>query len=359
MTLRNGDWWIAVTLWIVTGVSFAAESNYTVVQYDAEGKTAIGLALVHGSDASLILATDGQLVHIDNKETAHRIRAVEESFQPATIVELRSSLQREFGSEFEIVATKHFLVVQNRGRGNQWPNTFESLHSEFTSKLARQGVVIRKGRFPLVAVVFADRVALQNELARQDIPAANVAGIYVLATNRVYTCDIGNQSRTLPVIRHEAAHQSAYNSNVHSRLNVTPKWITEGLGMMFEPAAMTIAASSPIDDRVHRDALAALQNRYGDDRFKLASDMRQMIAGDSWFDRVESIDAAYHVSWLMMYSMSRYHSEKFARLLNHTNTRPPFVDYPADQRVKDFEAIMGQSIETYATSTFRLLKSIR
>ena len=191
----------------------------------------------------LCLGRDGQLHSLDPR-VRDEVRGVGGSYIPLSPIELRNQLSAEFGRSYEVIATNNFLVVQPKGRGNRWPTMFEQSHRSFTTYMSKRGVTVREGRFPMVAVVFPDQRAMYAEFKKQKIDVSRVAGVYLNHSNRVLTHDGGHTELIAATVRHEAAHQSAFNSGVHSRLNDTPRWITEGIGQMFEPAAMASVSQS-------------------------------------------------------------------------------------------------------------------
>ncbi len=328
--------------------TIATAQQTKVVELNTGTETLVGLQLVQASNLYLLLATDGQLHQLRTPPSPASVRTLNAPFTPDSAVTIRSKLTREFGPKMEVVATKHFLVVQPKGRGKHWPEMFENLHRHFTHQMRLRGVDVRSGRFPMVAVVLPDRAALQAELDRQRISGGNIAGVYVTSSNRVYTFDGGANESTAAVIRHEAAHQSAFNYNVHSRLNETPKWISEGLGMMFEPAAMSIASpSSPnrSNERLNSEAMVLLRLRYADGTRSLSSDLRRLVSNDEMFKSPAEISDAYAISWLLMHFLSERKPTQFAALLNHTAARPAFENYSSDARIADFSRIVGRSID--------------
>jgi len=321
----------------------------SVIELDHNGQKLVGMQLVRTSGSLLLLATDGQLHHFEQQTTPLNVRDTDATFTPDSAVVMRAKLTREFGPKMEVVATKHFLVVQPRGRGKHWPDMFENLHRQFTQQMRLRGVNVRRGRFPMVAVVLPDRPALQAELDRQRIAGGNIAGVYVTASNRVYTFDGGMNHATAAVIRHEAAHQSAFNFNVHNRLNETPKWITEGIGMMFEPSAMaTTGSSAKPSDRMNAEAIALLKARYADKTRSFPADLARLIAGDEMFGSAAEVSDAYAIAWAAMYFLADRKPAAFAAMLNHTASRSPFETYPPDARLGDFQRIVGRSVEQTA-----------
>ncbi len=330
----------------------------TLVRWVDGNRQVTGLQLVRTPAESLILATDGQLHHIESTANLNRIEPLSGEFIPDSVPMIRSQLSREFGPLFEVATTKHFLVVQPRGRGSQWPDMFETLHREFAASLKRRGVQVLSGKFMMVAIVMPDRAAMYRALDRQNIRAKGLAGIYVVSTNRVYTFDGQGGEQSAATVRHEAAHQSAYNSNVHSRLNETPKWLTEGLGMLYEPAAMSQSPASPrVDDRVNRLALDRVRQRYADPTQSIAADVRRLVSDDTLFDSPREVHDAYAVAWLMMFYLAERKPSIMAAMLNHTSTRPPFVPYGRRERLADFHRITGKQPEAFGVELAGYLKT--
>lgn len=212
----------------------------------------------------------------------------------------------------------------------------------------------------MVAVVFPDSRSMYDEFARLDIDVSRVAGLYANNSNRVMTHDGGRLEDIIATVRHEAAHQSAFNSGVHSRVNETPKWITEGVGQMFEPRAMNDPqAGASIVERVNHDSLRVIRNVYGSrDGQGFSETVARLIRGDEMFADSTQIEQAYAVSWAMMFYLAERQPEAFADLLNHTATRPPFQTYRRGQRVVDFERLVGCDAHEFSRRVSYFLRSV-
>ncbi|TWT87042.1 DUF1570 domain-containing protein [Neorhodopirellula pilleata] len=321
-----------------------------------------GLHLVDSSTESLIMAKDGWLHTVDANKRTENMRPTSERYQPASAMQMRNQLRAEFGRDFDVVATQNFLVVQPRGRGNRWPDMFENSHRAFVEFMTKRGVRVRKGRFPMVAVVLPDARAMYAELDRLKIDVSRVAGIYANRCNRVLTHDGGRLSDIAATVRHEAAHQSAFNSGVHSRVNDTPSWITEGIGQMFEPESLAggiVGSTHRIADRMNQESIRHLRNTLSLNR---SDDMvrwvERLVDGDDAFRDQSSVHTAYAVSWAMMFYLAERDHTAFADVLHFTATRPPFENYRRGQRRIDFERIMGIDTVTFANRLTRYLNEL-
>ena len=331
-----------------------------LVEFHVGGRVQRGLRLITIGNESVIIGRDGWLHSLDPADAGNSIAAVQGQYSPISATQMRNQLRDEFGNRFEVVATKHFLVVQPNGRGPRWPDTFEQSHRAFLQYMRQRGVRIRQGRFPMVAIVFPDSQSMYAELARLEIDVSRVAGVYANNCNRVMTHDGGHLSETGATVRHEAAHQSAFNSGAHSRINDTPSWMTEGIGQMFEPAAMSDGrAGSQIRDRINRDSLDTIQKTYGDlSEPAFAETVRTLIRSDSMFADSAQVDRAYAVSWAMMFYLAEREPDTFAQLLNFTATRPPFQTYEPAEKFADFERIVGCDSWEFSQRVAWFLRSI-
>ena len=341
------------------GTSVSAQTTGMVEFFDA-GKIRKGLALVEFAQEMVVIGRDGWMHSLNPKNPKSQIRRLDERYQPISVTDLRNELRAEFGRNFEVVATQNFLVVQPRGRGDRWPKLFEQSHRGFSDYMKKRGVELRQGRFPMVAVVFPDQNAMFDEFKRLDIDVTRVAGIYSGESNRVMTHDGGRSSSIAATVRHEAAHQSAFNSGVHSRVNDTPRWISEGVGQMFEPRGMTNARmATRLTDRVNHESLGFVKSRFPDRRdARFAETVTQLIGGDQRFQNEKQIDEAYAVSWAMMFYLAERQPKEFAALLNHTAKRPPFRAYERLDRIGDFEKIVGVDTIEFSQRVMWFLQSL-
>ena len=319
-----------------------------------------GLHLIDSSTESLVMATDGWLHTISSEKRNESMRASTEAFRPASTVQMRNQLRAEFGRDFDVVATQNFLVVQPRGRGDRWPDMFENSHRGFVEFMTKRGVQVRQGRFPMVAVVLPDARAMYDELDRLGIDVSRVSGIYANRCNRVMTHDGGRLTDIAATVRHEAAHQSAFNSGVHSRVNDTPSWITEGIGQMFEPSAIGSGSTGRLAERINQESLNHLHSKLN---FNSSKDthrwVQRLVDGDEDFKNSSTVHTAYAMAWSMMFYLSERDQDAFADILNFTATRPPFESYRRGQRRIDFERVMGEDTLAFANRLSRYLNAIK
>ncbi|TWT76427.1 hypothetical protein CA13_69210 [Planctomycetes bacterium CA13] len=339
---------------------FCQAQSPGLIEFSVGGERLRGMTLVALAHEMIVIGRDGWLHSIDPRSDQTQVRSIPEAYSPVSVPELRNQLRAEFGSQFEVLTTSNFLVVQPKGRGDRWPNLFEKSHRGFVSFMARRGVHIRQGRFPMVAIVFPDEVSMYEAFKKEKIDMTRVAGVYSILSNRVMTHDGRTSSVIEATVRHEAAHQSAFNSGVHSRVNDTPRWVTEGIGQMFEPEAMTTAQSpSQRRERVNADSMMVIKKMASEkDSESLVQQMRSLIGSDAKFNDDKQVDAAYAISWAMMFYLSERQPKQFAAILNHTASRAPLKKYARDARLADFENIVGMSLNDFSSRVSMFLRTL-
>ncbi|GAA5508767.1 DUF1570 domain-containing protein [Novipirellula caenicola] len=331
-----------------------------LIEFSESGRLQRGIPLVSLASEIVVMGRDGWLHSIDPLQPETKFKSLEGQYEPLSAPELRNQLRAEFGKDFEVVATQNFLVVQPLGRGDRWAKLFEQSHRGFVSYMSKRGVNVRQGRFPMVAIVFPDRGAMYDEFKKQKIDVSRVAGIYSNNSNRVMTHDGGHLTSIIATVRHEAAHQSAFNTGVHSRLNDTPKWITEGIGQLFEPAAVTTSTTASLRrQRANEDSLQVLKKSYpGKNNPEFAQAVMNLVSGDEMFADEDHVMDAYSVAWAMMFYLAERQPREFAAILKHTAMRRPFVTYQRDERRADFEEVIGMNPYEFSRRVSWFLESL-
>ena len=84
---------------------------------------------------------------------------------------------------------------------------------------------------------------------------------------------------------------------------------------------------------------------------KFSQVVMQLASDNTMFENQKQVDQAYAVSWAMMFYLAERQPKEFAKILNHTATRPPFEQYTRKQRVNELERIIG-------ADTFELSKRV-
>ena len=308
-----------------------------------------GIILTWTSSEIIMLSRDGSVKRIP-RALASDFRTTSDTLVPLPVHAVRSQLQREFGPEYRVVSTTHYLVVEPADATTQWSPVFESVFREAWQFAAQRKLPVTKPVFALVAVVYRDRKAFENspEVRRCKSYSSQVLGLYDPLSNRCLT--FGQQAfsksvgsavtleSTKNVLRHEAFHQFAANTGLQGRFTDTPSWLAEGMAMMFESGPWDVAKlrSSDPDESLRKITVQMLS--------QLPSGWLQNIVGsDSLFELQPR--NAYLASWATVCYLSDRQLSQFVTYLRYIQKQPPFQSYSSAARIKDFEASFGRSWE--------------
>jgi hypothetical protein len=253
-------------------------------------------------------------------------------------------------------------VVHPKGQ-QQWAQRFEEMYRSFLMYFQVRGFTLTAPQFPLVAIVFPNRDDFRRYAAKDTVPAgAGLLGYYSPMTNRVALYDIGNGrtnnagwEQNFATVVHEASHQAAFNTGIHSRWSPPPRWVAEGLGTMFEARGVADSRSYPSEaERINRGRL--------DDFKKLRAQRKpaaflELINSDKPFDR-DAI-AAYAEAWAFTFFLVEQMPRDYARYLAKTASRDPFTLYPAVQRLKDFTDVFGNNLALLDAKFLRFINDLK
>ena len=199
-----------------------------------------GYAAAWSNQRVLLLGRDGRMWDFD-PAAAQDFSKTSDYFRGLPQSAMRGQLQREFGDQYEVSGTGHYLVVHPAGEKDLWAERFETLYREFQHYFTSRGMRPSPPQFPLVAIVCHDQSHFARFAAADGVNIrSGTLGYYSPRTNRVLLYDTtagrpnADWALNAETIIHEATHQTAFNTGVHTRLAAQPKWAAEGLATMFE-----------------------------------------------------------------------------------------------------------------------------
>jgi len=329
---------------------------------DVNGSSIEGMPLRWDKEHMLLLGRDGQLREFDPRDAKDGAKTADH-FAGYTAEEMRAALTGEFGKRFEVTTTPHYVVVHPQGERDQWAGRFEELYNRFGHYFRVRGFELEDPPYPLVAVVFRDRGEYMQYAAASGTPMhPNTLGHYDPATNRVYLYDVtttdrgADWSENADTIIHEATHQTAYNTGVHRRFAAAPRWLVEGLATMFEaPGVWSARYDHTQSDRVNRGRLADYQE-YVAKRRQPGSLAAMLTSDDSFRTDPEGM---YAEAWALSFYLSETQPRLYAEYLQRTADRPLFSDYPASERLSDFQAVFGSDLKMFEAKFLRYMQEVK
>lgn len=317
---------------------------------------------VRWSDSRVILlGRDGRLWDFKPNE-AKDFAQTQSVFRTFSQGELRGQLQSEFGNRFDVSGTGHFLVVHPAGQKDLWAARFEELYRSFVHYFSVRGFNPQSPPFPLVAIVFARQDEFFRYAAEEGSRISpGTLGYYSPGTNRIVLFDQtgGKPSKdwreNAETIIHEAAHQSAFNTGVHSRYAMPPRWVAEGLGTMFEAPGVWNSRQFPHQEqRINRGRLQSFQ-RLAAARPKGL--LAEVVSSDRIFQT--NGEQAYAEAWALTFFLAETEPRKYFAYLSKTAFRKAFADYRSPERLRDFTNSFGGDLALLEARYLRFLAGLK
>ena len=340
------------------GAQAGGPANFMMLTY-VDGKELEGQPLDWTDNSMLLLGRDGQ-IHEFHPKAAKKSKKTGPAFRSYTTSEMRVLLREEFGNEFQVTTTQHFVVLHPRGEWSAWAERLESLYRSFTHSMQVRGFRIREPLVPLVAVVFLNQSEYYRHAAKNGSTLApGTLGHYDPKSNRIFLFDAATAngedwSANAETIIHEATHQTAYNVGVHQRFAEQPRWMVEGLAMMFEARGVWDARSTYTRaDRIN-------YGRLRDFRYYQSSRpsglIKALVSSDQLFRTSPTL--AYAESWTLSFFLCETEPQKYSRYLATAAARKSFQKYPAQERMADFMNIFGNDLDMLEAQLWRFVEEL-
>jgi len=343
-----------------------------------------GKVLVTAADGGLLLQTaDGVLWGIEPAELVER-KQDEKPFVPLSRELLGKKLLAELPAGFETHATAHYLICYNTSREYAaWCGAlFERLYKGFENFWSRKGLELRAPQFPLVAIVFNDRVNYakfsQAELGEG---ASSIIGYYSLRTNRMTMYDLTgveslrqpgdrrssaayiNQMLSRPeaelsvaTVIHEATHQIACNSGMHTRFADVPVWFSEGLAIYFETPDLKSAKGWQSIGAVNRNRLVQFREYLPN---RPPGSLKSLLADDKRIRDTRTAIDAYAEAWALTYYLIRQKPKQYVAYLKMLAEKPPMVWDDPETRLTEFRQFFGDDLEKLDGDFVRQMQKVR
>ncbi len=350
----------AVFLLSILGVRPGCSADF-MVQIVLGGERFEGQPLYHSPDLAQMMLRDGRLFEFRPADVAS-IRKSASSFRSYSYSQMRSRLADEFGRQFEITGTGNYLVVHPHGQKDLWAQRFEDLHRDFVHYFSIRGFKIREPEFPLIGVVWPSKEDFRRHAVRSGAKIGpNVIGYYSPVTNRVHLYDAmknkhdrAGWQQTASTIIHEATHQTAFNTGIHTRFAGTPMWVAEGLGTLFEARGVYSSRKYPHQsDRINRERLMSYKARAKDLAEGFVMDM---ISSDRIFQTDPEL--AYAQAWALTFHLVETQPHRYTKYLALTAERKPGEVYSAAARIADFTSVFGDNYRMHEARLTRYMDDL-
>lgn len=372
-----------VSLFCLLAVPVCAKPP-SLIELKTEDQVFTGKSLIHDHDVSWMVDQTGMLSEVPLKKVTS-FRRVASEFQTLSLSEMKKQLQDEFGPLFEVTTTRHYLVCAPRGKARAYANVFEELYQSFSHYFALRGYQVKTPEFMMVAVIFPDQQQFFEYCRKDGVRAGQgLLGYYHPYTNRTALFDqnaaptvgeleqtqsgtqltysrISNSGKNLTealrdTMIHEATHQLAFNTGLHSRIGDNPRWVVEGLATTFESDELRSHTGGKADStsRINRDRLIWFMN-YSRSRRKQDS-LRSFIREDKLF-KTSTLDA-YAESWALTFFLVETQPARYARYLKQVAQRDPLKPYTADARERDFQQAFKTNLRSLEVDYLKFMDQL-
>jgi hypothetical protein len=143
-----------------------------------------GRLIAKTSQYCWLMDQEGRLVRVElDRVTSFRKKSLE--FRPFSSNVIGDRMRKEFGREFEIARTRHYVVCAPRGKAKQYAAVFEETWKHFHRYFAVRRFEVPEPEFPMTAVIFPYRDEFRDYCRKQGVKHLNYLGIYLGQSNRV------------------------------------------------------------------------------------------------------------------------------------------------------------------------------
>lgn len=334
--------------------------------------------LVEAQDGGVLLqGTDGRMWLVPPDRLRSR-KSATVPFAPLTAAELGKQLTREFGPGFVSYSTERYALCTNASEpyAHWCLGLFERLATAFRAYWLKLGFKTVEATFPLVAIVFQQQSQFA-EFATADAgpDTATAPGYFSIPSNRIVLYDLTQSGQGQPVrnsaeiekrleaalynvatMVHEATHQIAFNSGLHTRLADNPLWMTEGMATYFETPDLRSKTGWNTVGKVNRPRLKRfkefLNQRRTDDS------IATLVSNDTRLVGAETAEDAYAESWALSYFLIRKQPAAYVKYLTRISSKAPLDAATSEQRLSEFQDAFGD-LKLLNADFVRYVKSLR
>ncbi|MEX2185933.1 MAG: DUF1570 domain-containing protein [Pirellulales bacterium] len=373
----------AALLLVLTSGTAAVEQVEFRRQGDSQATRLEGRVVVEAVDKSLLFQTaDGGLYPIAAEQLIRRTSDAR-PFAPVAADEIGKQLLAGLPDGFDVHRTRNYVICYNSNKAYaQWVGAlFERLHRAFHTFWQGKGIKLAEPEFPLCVLVFADEESYAA-YAKQHYGegASKLVAFYALTTNHVTLYDLtgvgalrreGNRrgnlaqvnemlshpsaAQNVATVVHEAFHQLQFNCGLSQRFADVPLWVAEGLAMYFETPDLKSAQGWRTIGAVNYGRLGDFQAYFPN---RPAASLKSLVVDDARVRDPRTATAAYAEAWAINHFLMQRHTKEYVAYLKTIADKPPaVVDTPAE-RLKQFEAALG-NFETLDAEFLRHVRSLR
>jgi hypothetical protein len=161
----------------------------------------------------------------------------------------------------------------------------------------------------------------------------------------------------IATVIHEATHQIAFNSGMHTRYADNPLWLVEGMAMYFETPDLTSKSGWKTAGAVNDLRLGQFEE-FAAGRRKPDS-LATLVSSDGRFTDADQMADAYAEAWALSHFLIRAKKEAYVKYLTTLAAKPRLVWNTPEERLKEFRAAFGDDLGQLNNEMLRHLKKLK
>jgi hypothetical protein len=344
-----------------------------------KAETREGRVIVEAADGGVLLEDRSRRLWTIAGEKRKSLTDTGIPFLPLAGDDLGKELLAEFGKDFEIVRTDHYVICTNAGGPYaEWcGDLLERLMSAFLTHWRGKPLSLVEPESPLPVIVFATANEFAQFAATDASPATAASkGYYSVRTNRIVLYDLTADGKDEPAktradvqkkiaastfnvatVVHEATHQIAFNSGLHTRYADNPVWLTEGMAMYFETPDLNNRTGWRTIGQINRARL----NQFKQSLAKRGSpaSLVSLISGDQRLTTAATAAEAYAEAWALSYFLIKKRRTQYAEYLHRLSQKKPLIWNKPEERLKEFQAVFGEDLNQLDQEFLRYFVRVR
>lgn len=372
----------AASLLLMSAVTSSAQARQPLVELQTDEERYEGRVVDKGRGWCVLFDRYGRMHTVDTKDV-RKFRTLSPSFTPHSFSRIRTRLLNEFGKEYEVGTSRHYVVCAPAGRAQAYADVFESTWRRLHMYFSVRGFEIPDPEFPLVAVVFKDQRSFLEHARREKASVApGVLGYYWSTHNWVIMFEdtrrqagraagkhitvashfrrdadpwnfafhnpsfdqlaarAGINGDLRETMIHEATHQLGYNLGLHNRVGRNPRWIVEGLATVFETPGMENQRRGTAIKRANAGWLRGFQRFVSTGRPE--NYLEEFIRTDRAFQ--SSMSSAYAQAWALSFWLIETRPREYGRFLRRMAADDVAKSLTDDLRVEIFRETFGSNL---------------
>ncbi|WP_437192195.1 DUF1570 domain-containing protein [Planctomicrobium sp. SH527] len=312
-----------------------------------------GKNVAHNEKVSWVASPDGsyQSVLLDQVISFKKLTA---EFQPLSTTKVAEILKQELDRNYEVQTQGKYVICAPKGKAGAYGDILSEVDRSFSGYFSRRNWTLANTEYPLVVVIHPSRQKFDEACQELSLPTSSLLqGFYHPHSNRVVLYDIQELPKSASTanlksaisedarktIIHEAIHQLAFNTGLHSRIGQNPRWVVEGLATNLEEGGLQSRVKAGTASRINVTRLNQFRNDRAKDRNHTIT---SLITDDETLYKTDPINF-YSEAWAFNFYLSEQRRPDYINYLKRIAQRNPLSEtYSPEDRLADFQAVFGK-----------------